>query len=124
MIERDIEEFITSIVDPAVTVVWGNVDKSTDWESEIVAVNFFKVPSLASIETPTYLDSFQVSARSKYIDAAQEVCNQILEAFHGYNGVIGSYRVWCVEASSGGQIQEAVNIVQAPANISLKYTGL
>lgn len=122
MIETDLQAYLAANL--AYDVVWGNIDPGTDWEGGAQTINFFKVTTATEPHMPVFLDGFQISARSRYVDEAQAMCNEVIDLLHGFSGAIGSYLVTVTNASCIGQLQESLNIVHVPAAIGLKYTGL
>lgn len=124
MIETDLYGYLVANLDSSLKIYWGKNAKSIDWDSGVTTVNFFKLPSQSSATTPSFLDNFQLSVRNKYIDAAQQTANDIIELFQLYFGLIGSYRVTIVNVFSNGVLYEDEDIVHIPITLSIKYTGI
>lgn len=124
MIETGLYTYLVAELDPSLEISWGKIDAKFDFESGVTSVNFFKLPSQSARTTPSYLDSFQVSVRNKYIDAAQQTANDIIELFHLYHGKIGDYLVTVDDIFSSGVIYEEEDIVHIPLTLNLKYTGI
>lgn len=122
MIETALQEYLQDNL--AYDVVWGQVDPDTDWGNGDISINILKVDQDTVPEMPVYLDRFQISTRTRYIDTAQGICNEIIDLLHGFNGYMGAYLVHVTNASCIGQLQEDANIVHVPAAVALKYTGL
>ena len=124
MIETGINSFLTENLDPAIEISWGKEDATVRWDDGTTTISFFKLPSQSARVTPSYLDSFQISVRSRYIDAAQSVANQIITLFHLYHGKLGDYLVNVDDIFTNGVLYEAEDIVHVPLTLRVKYTQL
>ena len=124
MVESDIYTYLTDNLDSSIEISWGKIDESIRWEDGTTSVNFFKLPSQTARLTPSYLDSFQISVRNKYIDACQQTVNDIIELFHLFGGKLTNYRIWVDEVFPNGIIYEEEDIVHCPITLVIKYTGI
>jgi len=124
MVESDIYTMLESNLDSAIEISWGKIDPKIDWSSGVVSVDFFKLPSQSSDTVPCFLDNFQLSVRSQYIDTAQQTANDIIEMFHLFSGKITTYRIWVTNVYCNGGLYEDNDIVHIPITLSIKYTGI
>lgn len=124
MIENDLVTYMRTELDSSYKINWGKVASETDYKAGDLSISFFKLPSQSSRITPSYLDSFQISVRSGYIDSTQKAVNEVIELFHLYFGLIGSYRVTVDDIFSNGVGSESEDIMHGPLTMRLKYTQL
>lgn len=122
MIEQALYSWVEENM-PDTQVTWGKLDTDTVFD-DLPIINFFKVPSTTSPNTPTFYDGIQFSVRHKYIDVVQENINKLVELFQGYNGYINGYNVWISSVVINGTTYESEDIVAGIMQIGIKYTIL
>lgn len=123
MIEVSLKQHLIDnlVSNPETVVSWGKEAKSFTFTDTNVAVSFFKLPSLSSTITPTFLDEFQINVRAKYIDVCTPVANEIVKLFQLYFGTMGVYQITVDSVNMLGQSQEDIDIVNTPISLTLKY---
>lgn len=119
MIEKEIYEYIKDNISD-VSCYWGKLDVG----APSTCISFFKLPSFSSQITPSYLDVFQISVFSDYVDTATTVANRLISLFQLKSGVIGDYRVWVNNITNQGQIYDEEDRVQIILELGIKYTGI
>lgn len=123
MIEVSLLKFLKTniVINSNITISWGKEKKGFVFTDSNVYVSFFKLPSLSSNTTPTYLDDFQINVRAKYIDVATITANEIVKLFQLYFGTMESYQITVTSINILGQLQENIDLVNVPVALSLKY---
>ena len=126
MLENGIFNFLKDNLDDDYFIYWGKINRDEcDAALGDLIISFFKTPSQSALITPSYLDSFQISIFSNYIDIATRVAGEIIQLFHCQNNVVLDGRnIWVNNIIDNGTLYEQDgDVVQEILNLELKYTG-